>query len=92
MLSMEFIVATTIGVLTSAAIYLLLRARTFPVILGLALLARPLAGGGRARRDALAQLVELLGQRAIDLLRELRAVRVFRPVVADDEALATVRV
>ena len=39
MLSMEFIVATTIGVLTSAAIYLLLRARTFPVILGLALLS-----------------------------------------------------
>lgn len=39
MLTMELLVATTIGTLTTAAIYLLQRARTFPVILGLALLS-----------------------------------------------------
>lgn len=39
MLSMELIVASTIGTLAGAGIYLLLRARTFPVILGLALLS-----------------------------------------------------
>lgn len=38
MISMEFIVASSIGVLTAAGIYLVLRARTFPVVLGLALL------------------------------------------------------
>ena len=35
---MEFLVASAIGVLTAAGVYLLLRARTFPVVLGLALL------------------------------------------------------
>jgi multicomponent K+:H+ antiporter subunit C len=36
---MEGIVASSIGVLTASGVYLLLRLRTFPVILGLALLS-----------------------------------------------------
>ncbi|MEW9856764.1 Na+/H+ antiporter subunit C [Novosphingobium sp. M1R2S20] len=36
---MEFLVATAIGALTAAGIYLCLRARTFPVVLGLAMLS-----------------------------------------------------
>lgn len=36
---MEFLVATAIGVVTAAGIYLMLRRRTFPVILGLSLLS-----------------------------------------------------
>src|SRR6056297_3512378 len=36
---MEIIVASSVGALTASGIYLLLRLRTFPVILGLALLA-----------------------------------------------------
>ena len=32
---MEFLVASTVGVLTAAGVYLVLRQRTFPVILGL---------------------------------------------------------
>ena len=35
---MEFLVASAIGVLTASGIYLTLRLRTFPVILGLSLL------------------------------------------------------
>ena len=35
---MEFIVASSIGVLTSVGIYLVLRFRTFPVIVGMSLL------------------------------------------------------
>ena len=35
---MEFLVASAIGVLTAAGIYLVLRLRTFPVILGMSLL------------------------------------------------------
>ncbi|WP_223422727.1 Na+/H+ antiporter subunit C [Tateyamaria pelophila] len=35
---MEFLVASAIGLLTAAGIYLLLRLRTFPVILGISLL------------------------------------------------------
>lgn len=35
---MEFLVASTIGVITAAGLYLVLRARTFPVVLGLTLL------------------------------------------------------
>lgn len=37
-LSVEFLVASAVGVLTAAGIYLILRRRTFPVILGLSLL------------------------------------------------------
>jgi multicomponent K+:H+ antiporter subunit C len=36
---MEIIVASSIGVLTAGGVYLLLRLRTFPVILGLALMS-----------------------------------------------------
>ncbi len=36
---MEFLVATAVGTLTAAGVYLILRLRTFPVILGLALLS-----------------------------------------------------
>lgn len=36
---MELILASAIGVLTAAGVYLLLRLRTFPVILGLAFLS-----------------------------------------------------
>lgn len=36
---MEFLVATGIGSIAAAGIYLMLRARTFPVILGLTLLS-----------------------------------------------------
>lgn len=35
---MEFLVASAIGVLTAGGIYLMLRLRTFPVILGISLL------------------------------------------------------
>ncbi len=35
---MEFLVASAIGILTAAGIYLVLRLRTFPVILGMSLL------------------------------------------------------
>jgi len=38
-LSIEFLVATGIGVLTAAGIYLTLRRRTFPVVLGIAMLS-----------------------------------------------------
>ncbi len=38
MISLEFLVATGIGVVTASGIYLLLRGRTFPVVLGLSLL------------------------------------------------------
>ncbi|MGK0272658.1 MAG: multicomponent K+:H+ antiporter subunit C [Cocleimonas sp.] len=36
---MEWLIAIMIGVMTSAGVYLTLRARTFPVVLGLTLLA-----------------------------------------------------
>lgn len=36
---MEVLVASTVGVLTAGGVYLILRLRTFPVILGLALLS-----------------------------------------------------
>ncbi|MFP5447505.1 MAG: Na+/H+ antiporter subunit C [Alphaproteobacteria bacterium] len=36
---MEFLVATAVGVLSAAGIYLVLRARTFPVVLGLAFMS-----------------------------------------------------
>lgn len=38
-MSVEFLVASAIAVLTGAGIYLCLRGRTFPIILGLALLS-----------------------------------------------------
>jgi multicomponent K+:H+ antiporter subunit C len=36
-MSMEFLLATGIGVVTACGIYLMLRGRTFPVVLGLSL-------------------------------------------------------
>lgn len=39
MVSIEFLVATAIAALTAAGIYLCLRGRTFPVVLGLAMLS-----------------------------------------------------
>lgn len=38
-MSIEFLVASAIGILTMAGIYLCLRGRTFPVVLGLAMLS-----------------------------------------------------
>lgn len=38
MISLEFLLATGIGIVTASGIYLILRGRTFPVILGLSLL------------------------------------------------------
>ncbi|GGG31906.1 Na+/H+ antiporter subunit C [Chelatococcus composti] len=38
-MSMEFLLASAIGALTAGGIYMTLRARTFPVIIGLALLS-----------------------------------------------------
>jgi multicomponent K+:H+ antiporter subunit C len=38
-MSIEFLIATAIGALTAAGIYLCLRGRTFPVVLGLAMLS-----------------------------------------------------
>lgn len=38
-MSLEFLVASTIGILTAAGIYLCLRGRTFSVVLGLAMLS-----------------------------------------------------
>lgn len=53
---MELLVASAIGVLTASGVYLMLRLRTFPVILGLALLAYAvnfyLFASGRLMRDA----------------------------------------
>lgn len=39
MISLEFLVASAIAVLTAAGVYLTLRRRTFPVVLGLAFLS-----------------------------------------------------
>ena len=36
---MEFVVATSVGALTAAGIYLILRLRTFPVVVGMAMLS-----------------------------------------------------
>lgn len=38
-MSIEFLVASGVGVLSAAGIYLVLRARTFPVVLGLAIMS-----------------------------------------------------
>lgn len=38
MISLEFLLASAIGLLAAAGIYLILRARTFPVVLGLAMI------------------------------------------------------
>jgi multicomponent K+:H+ antiporter subunit C len=38
-MSLEFLLASAIGVLTASGVYLVLRARTFPVVVGLTLLS-----------------------------------------------------
>ena len=38
MISMEFLIASGVGLVTATGIYLLLRRRTFPVVLGLAMI------------------------------------------------------
>ena len=38
MISLEFLLASGIGLLVSTGVYLILRARTFPVVLGLAMI------------------------------------------------------
>ena len=38
MISLELLLASAIGLLTATGIYLILRARTFPVVLGLAMI------------------------------------------------------
>ncbi len=38
MISLEFLLASAIGLLVATGIYLILRARTFPVVLGLAVI------------------------------------------------------
>lgn len=38
MISLEFLIASAIGLLVASGIYLILRARTFPVVLGLAMI------------------------------------------------------
>lgn len=38
MISLEFLLASAIGLLVATGIYLILRARTFPVVLGLAMI------------------------------------------------------
>src|SRR5690606_12607072 len=38
MMSLEFLLASAIGLLAATGIYLILRARTFPVVLGLAMI------------------------------------------------------
>ena len=47
-MSMEFLLATGVGFVTAAAVYLMLRGRTFPVVLGLSLLGPPVASSRRA--------------------------------------------
>ncbi|MFL6585986.1 MAG: Na+/H+ antiporter subunit C [Luteimonas sp.] len=65
---MEFAIASAIGVLAASGIYLLLRARTFDVILGLTLLSyatnllifsagRPVIGKPPVLRDGVAQIL-----------------------------------
>ncbi|MDO4222494.1 MAG: Na+/H+ antiporter subunit C [Acinetobacter sp.] len=38
MISLEFLLASSVGLLTATGIYLMLRARTYPVVLGLAMI------------------------------------------------------
>ena len=56
MISMEFLLATGIGVVTACGIWLLLRGRSFPVVLGLSLLGYAvnvfIFAMGRLWRDA----------------------------------------
>ncbi len=70
---MELLISILVGIMTASAIYLLLRARTFPVVLGLSLLGyainvflfasgRLLAGSAPLVEQGLAQLPDPLPQ------------------------------
>lgn len=62
MISLEFLLASAIGLLVATGIYLILRARTFPVVLGLAVLGYAvnlfLFAMGRLQVSSLAILTE----------------------------------
>ena len=62
MISLEFLIASAIGLLIATGIYLILRARTFPVVLGLAMIGYAvnvfLFAMGRVQVDAPAVLTE----------------------------------
>lgn len=62
MISLELLIASAIGLLTAAGIYLILRARTFPVVLGLSMIGYAvnlfLFAMGRLQVDAPAILTE----------------------------------
>lgn len=64
MISLEFLLASAIGLLTSTGVYLILRARTFPVVLGLAVIGYAvnlfLFATGRIHVNAPAILTETL--------------------------------
>lgn len=64
MISLEFLLASAIGLLTSTGVYLILRARTFPVVLGLSVLGYAvnlfLFATGRLHVNAPAILTETL--------------------------------
>ena len=62
MISIEFLIASAIGMLVATGIYLILRARTFPVVLGLAMIGYAvnifLFSMGRIQTNAPAILTE----------------------------------
>ena len=62
MISLEFLLAYAIGLLVTTGVYLVLRARTFPVVLGLAMIGYAvnlfLFAMGRLQENAPAILVE----------------------------------
>ena len=62
MISLEFLLASAIGLLVASGIYLILRARTFPVVLGLAMIGYAvnlfLFAMGRIQMNAPAILTE----------------------------------
>ena len=62
MISLELLLASAIGLLTATGIYLILRARTFPVVLGLAMIGYAvnlfLFAMGRLQLNAPAVLTE----------------------------------
>lgn len=64
MISIEFLIASAIGLLVSTGVYLLLRARTFPVVLGLAMIGYAvnlfLFATGRIETNSPAILIETI--------------------------------
>ncbi|AOA59366.1 Na+/H+ antiporter subunit C [Acinetobacter larvae] len=65
MISLEFLLASAIGLLVATGVYLILRARTFPVVLGLAVIGYAvnlfLFSTGRIQVNAPAILSDTLG-------------------------------